>query len=72
MSIQPELPRSMVRRQLGLSYKAFVRWCNAAKVPPKAFYKDYEVGLLVEVGNYLSEDRSLERAAKHIDELLGA
>jgi hypothetical protein len=71
-TVTPALPRSFVRRQLGLSYQAFRRWCAAAKVGSKPFYEDWEVGLLTEVGNYLSEDRNISRAAEHIDKLLGA
>lgn len=72
MTVKPALPRSFVRRQLGISYRAFKRWCDAARVDSKGFYEDWEVSLLVEVGNYLSEDRNIERAAEHIDKLLGA
>ena len=72
MSIKPALPRTFVVRQLDISHRAFKRWCGAARLEFKGFYEDWEVGLLVEVGNYLTEDRSIKRAAQHIDKLLGA
>jgi hypothetical protein len=72
MSVKPALPRTFVRSQLDISHRAFKRWCGAARLELKGFYEDWEVGLLVEVGKYLSEDRNIDRATQHIDKLLGA
>jgi len=71
MTTQEQVPLSYAVKHLGVTHQAFHRWRKAAGIKKKGYYRASELALLEQVGNYLREDRSLTRAKKYVNELLG-